>query len=121
MRELSWGIIMKKIGANVKNIYLYSHQIDMRLGMEKIQVILSQNFSPLELLDSMFVFVSRSRKIVKIYHEDEFGRTLLTRKLNYSKFRWPDFDEGGTLSTKDLKYLLEGAEVTKYRAKISYA
>ena len=59
---------MKKIEANVKNIYLYSHQIDMRLGMEKIQVILSQNFSPLELLDSMFVFVSRSRKIVKIVY-----------------------------------------------------
>lgn len=112
---------MKKIEANVKNIYLYSHQIDMRLGMEKIQVNLSQNFSPLELLDSMFVFVSRSRKIVKIYHEDEFGRTLLARKLNYAKFRWSDFDKGGTLSTKDLKYLLEGAEVTKYRAKISYA
>ena len=112
---------MKKIETNVKNIYLYSHQIDMCLGMEKIQVILSQNFSSLELLDSMFVFVSRSRKIVKIYHEDELGRTQLTRKLNYSKFIWPDFDKGGILSAKDLKCLLEGAEVTKYKAKISYA
>ena len=54
---------MKKIEANVKNIYLYSHQIDMRLGMEKIQVILSQNFSPLELLDSMFVCIRQFRTL----------------------------------------------------------
>lgn len=112
---------MGKITTNVKSIYLYSHQIDMRVGMEKIQVMLSQNFSPMELLDSMFVFVSKNRKIVKIYYEDEFGRTLLTRKLNSSKFKWPNFDEGEKLSSKDLKYLLDGAEVTKYRSKISYA
>ena len=42
--------------------------------MEKIQVFLSQNFSTSELQDSIFVFISRSRKIAKVYVEDKFGR-----------------------------------------------
>ena len=30
---------MEKIEIEGKSIYLYSHQIDMRMGMEKIQVL----------------------------------------------------------------------------------
>ena len=47
---------MEKIKIEGKRIYLYSHQIDMRMGMEKIQVLLSQNFSPSELQDSNLRF-----------------------------------------------------------------
>ena len=61
---------MEKIKIEGKRIYLYSHQIDMRMGMQKIQVLLSQNFSPSELQDSIFVFISRSRKIAKVYVEE---------------------------------------------------
>ena len=50
---------MEKIKIEGKRIYLYSHQIDMRMGMEKIQVLLSQNFSPSELQDSIFVFIQK--------------------------------------------------------------
>ena len=86
---------MEKIEIEGKSIYLYSHQIDMRMGMEKIQVLLSQNFSPSELQDSIFVFISRSRKIAKVYVEDEFGRWLMIRKLNYTSFKIPREDEDG--------------------------
>ena len=53
---------MEKIEIEGKSIYLYSHQIDMRMGMEKIQVLLSQNFSPSELQDSIFVFYPEARR-----------------------------------------------------------
>ena len=112
---------MEKIKIEGKRIYLYSHQIDMRMGMEKIQVLLSQNFSPSELQDSIFVFIFRSRKIEKVYAEDEFGRWLIIRKLNYTSFKIPRADEGGNLTSLDVKYLMDGAEIVSERKRIKYA
>ena len=121
MPEPSWRTIMEKIKIEGKRIYLYSHQIDMRMGMQKIQVLLSQNFSPSELQDSIFVFISRSRKIAKVYVEDEFGRWLMIRKLNYTSFKIPRADEDGKLTSKDIKYLMDGAEILSERKRIKYA
>ena len=112
---------MEKIKIEGKRIYLYSHQIDMRMGMEKIQVLLSQNFSPSELQDSIFVFISRSRKIAKVYVEDEFGRWLMIRKLNYTSFTIPRADEDGKLTSEDVRYLMDGAEIVSERKRIKYA
>ena len=112
---------MEKIKIEGKRIYLYSHQIDMRMGMQKIQVLLSQNFSPSELQDSIFVFISRSRKIAKVYVEDEFGRWLMIRKLNYTSFKIPREDEDGKLTSEDVRYLMDGAEIVSERKRIKYA
>ena len=89
--------------------------------MQKIQVLLSQNFSPSELQDSIFVFISRSRKIAKVYVEDEFGRWLMIRKLNYTSFKIPRSDEDGKLTSEDVKYLTEGAEIILERKQTEYA
>ena len=40
-----------------KNIYLYSENIDMRMGMNKIQIIVGSNFSKMEIRHSVFIFV----------------------------------------------------------------
>ena len=112
---------MEKIEIEGKSIYLYSHQIDMRMGMEKIQVLLSQNFSPSELQDSIFVFISRSRKIAKVYVEDEVGRWLMIRKLNYPSFKIPRAEEDGKLTSLDVRYLMDGAEIVSERKRIKYA
>ena len=112
---------MEKIKIEGKRIYLYSHQIDMRMGMENIQVLLSQDFSPSELQDSIFVFIFRSRKIAKVYVEDEFGRWLMIRKLNYTSFKIPRGDEDGKLTSLDVRYLMDGAEIISERKRIKYA
>ena len=112
---------MEKIKIEGKSIYLYSHQIDMRMGMEKIQVLLSQNFSTSDLQDSIFVFISRSRKIAKVYLEDEFGRWLMIRKLNYISFKILRADEDGKLTSKDVRYLMDGAEIVSERKQTEYA
>ena len=112
---------MEKIKIEGKRIYLYSHQIDMRMGMEKIQVLLSQNFSTSELQDSILVFISRSRKIAKVYLEDEFGRWLMIRKLNYISFKILRADEDGKLTSKDIGYLPQRAEIVSERKQTEYA
>lgn len=89
--------------------------------MQKIQVLLSQNFSPAELQESIFVFISRSRKIAKVYVEDEFGRWLMIRKLNYTNFKIPRANEDGKLTSKDIRYLMDGAEIVSEKKRIEYA
>lgn len=91
------------------------------MGMEKIQVLLSQNFSPSELQESIFVFISKNRKIAKVYVEDEFGRWLMIRKLNYTNFKIPRSDGDGNLTSEDIRYLMDGAEIISERKQIEYA
>ena len=67
------------------------------------------------------MFISRSRKIAKVYVEDEFGRWLMIRKLNYTNFKIPRADENGKLTSLDVKYLMDGAEIVSERKRIKYA
>ena len=49
----------------VKNCYLYTNKVDMRFGIFAIQRRLALSFTPIEILGSIFIFVSRDKKQVK--------------------------------------------------------
>ena len=53
-----------------KNIYLYSENIDMRIGMNKIQILVASNFTKIEIRHSVFVFCGTN------------GRQMYTSKIN---------------------------------------
>lgn len=102
---------------NVKNIYLYTSNTDMRIGINKIELLLALSFSPIEIINSFFIFVSKNRKQIKIYYEDEFGKWLLINKLSYSIFQIPTGDEKLKITKTDLPYLLKGVKMLKMREK----
>lgn len=102
----------------VKNIYLYTTEVDMRIGITKIEAILSISFSPIEKLFSAFIFISRNRKQLKIYYEDEYGKWLLINKLSYTKFQVPDLTKEIKITKNDLEYLLKGVMMSEERAKL---
>lgn len=56
-----------------RNIYLYSENIDMRMGMNKIQILVASNFTSIEIRHSVFVFCSNNGKTIKLYYEDDYG------------------------------------------------
>ena len=45
----------------INGIHLYSGPTSMRLGIYKIQQLIALSFSPAEMLNSVFVFCSKSR------------------------------------------------------------
>ena len=53
----------------VNRIRLYTGPTSMRMGIYKIQQLIAFSFSPAEMLNSVFVFCSKSRKCVKVYYE----------------------------------------------------
>lgn len=95
-----------------KTIYLYSEEIDMRMGMKKIQILVGANFNKMEIRHSVFVFCSNNKEQIKIYYEDDYGSWLLQNKLFEKKFKWPKDLEIGTRITKEqLNGLCKGLEV----------
>lgn len=74
----------------VKKIYFYGQTIDMRAGMHKLQILLGCNFSPIAMMNTLFVFCAKDRKTIKIYYENEYGTWLLINKMSYLKYHGAD-------------------------------
>ena len=87
----------------IDKIYFYSKDMDMRVGMHKLQILLSCNFRPIEMMHTLFVFCSKNRKTIKIYYEDEYGTWLLINKINFTKFKWPEKNSRDRISSKRSK------------------
>ena len=101
-----------------KKIYLYSENIDMRMGMKKIQILVASNFSKIEIRHSVFVFCSNNGKTIKMYYEDDYGSWLLQNKLFEGKFKWPNgLCIGTKISKEQLNGLCKGLEVIESRKK----
>ena len=95
-----------------KNIYLYSENIDMRMGMNKIQILVASNFSKVEIRHSVFVFCSNNGKTIKMYYEDDYGSWLLQNKIHEGRFKWPrGLEIGAKITRLQLEGLCKGLEV----------
>lgn len=102
-----------------KRIYLYSEPVDMRMGMNKIQILVGANFNKMEIRHSVFVFCSSNRNQIKIYYEDDYGSWLLQNRLLDKKFKWPSGLEIGTVITKEqLNGLCKGLEVIESKKEL---
>ena len=102
----------------INAIHLYSGPTSMRLGIYKIQQLIAFSFSPAEMLNSVFVFCSKSRKCVKVYYEDEYGFWLLQNRITAGDFKWPQEADGRiTVDRRQLEWLLKGLDVVERRPK----
>jgi len=102
----------------VKDIHLYSKAVDMRMGMNKIEILLSLTFSPLEILHSVFIFISKNKRQLKIYYEDEYGKWLMINKLSYTTYMIPNLNERFKITKTDLEHLLKGVAMISMREKM---
>ena len=94
-----------------KNIYIYSEQVDMRMGMRKIQLMVAINFKKEEIKKSVYVFCSRDKKQIKLYYEDEYGCWLIQNKLHEGGFKWPKLLNNIKITKEQLKGLCKGLEM----------
>ena len=102
----------------INQIRLYSGPTSMRMGIYKIQQLIAFSFSPAEMLNSVFVFCSKSRKSIKVYYEDEYGFWLLQNRIATGSFKWPDLGDGRiTVDRRQLEWLLKGLDVVERRPK----
>lgn len=101
-----------------KYIYLYSEPVDMRMGMNKIQILVASNFTKMEIRHSVFIFCSSRKDQIKMYYEDDYGSWLLQNRLFEKKFKWPSgLDKGAKITKEQLNGLCKGLEVIESKVK----
>ena len=101
-----------------KNIYIYSNTVDMRMGLNKIQVLVALNFSKIDRAHSVFIFCSKRRDTIKMYYEDDYGSWLLQERLFDTRFKWPEgLESGRSISKQELNGLCKGLQVIESAPK----
>lgn len=89
----------------------------MRLGIYKIQQMVAFSFSPAEIINSVFLFCSKSKRMIKIYYENEYGFWLLQNRLTAGSFKWPEIGEQVNIDRRQLDWLLRGLDVIEHKPK----
>lgn len=95
-------------------VYLSLAATDMRRGADSLSQLVAEHFSHNSLDGSLYVFISRDRKKVKILHWDGDGYWLHYKRLETSTFRIATRDDGKEeLTGVDLKRLLQGIDLRR--------
>lgn len=87
-------------------IYLYRGVCDMRKSFDGLCGIIRSDLGMDPLSGSLFVFVNRSRRMVKLLYWDRDGLALWYKRLEQGRFILPE--KGGSIERRDLSMLLEG-------------
>ena len=91
----------------------------MRMGINKIQILIACNFSRIEIRHSVFAFCAARGTQIKLYYENDYGCWLLQNKLFDKKFKWPKgLEVGSKITAKQLEGLCKGLEVVESRRMI---
>jgi transposase len=98
-------------------VYLSLGYTDMRKSVNGLSQYVSEVLEKDPLSGHLFVFCSRSRKILKILYWDHNGFALWYKKLQNHRFRWPCSEkELLELGSRELSWLLDGLSVIQPEA-----
>jgi len=90
-------------------IYLYREVADLRKSFDGLAGLVRAHMEADVFSGSLFVFVNRRRKLVKILYWDRDGLALWSKRLERGTFRVEQPGAGrAELSTAELSMLLEG-------------
>lgn len=112
------GLRLKNLSTFSK-IYLCREYVDFRKSIDGLamtaEVVLRKN--PLD--GSLFVFMCKDKRRVKILYWDKTGFALWYKRLEKDRFKFaPRYIEGDTLyvSVEKLEWLLNGLDIFKMQA-----
>ena len=105
-------------------VFLYSGVVDMRKSIDGLSLIVSEYLDLDPLSSSLFVFCNRQKNKIKILHWDGTGFWLFYKRLEKSRFQWPQVNNKDylTLTRQQLGWLLDGLtlEQTQAHRKLNY-
>ena len=90
-------------------IFLYREAADLRKSFDGLSGLVRTHLGEDLFSGSLFVFVNRRRRLVKILYWDRDGLALWSKRLEEGTFRAPQLGTGGRveLSPAELTMLLE--------------
>jgi transposase len=108
---------MKDLGFFTK-IYLAVEATDFRKQIKSLSVLAETVFKkPMNCERTLFVFRNKKRDAIRILYWDQTGFAMWCKILETEKFSWPKskIDKKIFLSSKELKLLLQGVDLSKIK------
>lgn len=108
---------MKDVGYFTK-IFVARDHVDFRKQARGLAVVVKEVLAEYPLQDkTLFVFVNRRKDSIKILYWDATGHALWSKTLEKARFKWlaKDAQSKITLNSRDLKWLLQGVDLTKIK------
>ena len=93
-------------------VFLVLGTTDMRKAIDGLSVMVADQLARDPLSGAYFVFINRSRTIVKVLYWDRNGFCLWHKRLEREKFRWPRSEtEARQIDVRALRWLLDGLSI----------
>ena len=83
---------------------------DMRKGINSLIGIVKERMSADVRNGDVFIFISRSRQLMKLIHAEDGGMVMYVKRLEAGRFRLPDYDERSNsypMEWRDLVVMVE--------------
>jgi transposase len=105
--------------AESAEVFLYTAASDMRLGFDRLSEKIRDELKRTPLSGGYFVFLSRSRKKVKVLYWDRDGYALWMKRLEAGTFKVEMKDGYERVTGIDLKEILSGMELSRIKLRKS--
>lgn len=96
--------------SDFEKVFIYRPFTDFRRGINGLSIIVQEEMMLNPFKKYLFLFCNRHRNGIKILYWDNCGFSLLYKRLEKDKFKWPSHLREDTFSvdTKKIEDFLEG-------------
>jgi transposase len=103
--------------------YMYNGAIDMRKSFDGLSGVVRNILERNPLDGDVYIFLNRSRNIIKLLIWDSTGFALYSKRLERGTFEIPkriSIDTGSKLNWDELVLILEGISLRSVRRRVRY-
>ena len=102
----------------VGEVHIALGATDLRKSIIGLSIIVQESFKLDPFSKKLFVFCNRNKDKIKILRWDNDGFWLYYKRLENSKFKWPDGNsrESISISEREFRWLLDGLEMVQNSA-----
>lgn len=107
-----------KMFDDVPEVFLYRDFVHFRKSINGLSLIVEQQILLSPLNGSVYVFCNKGRDKLKVLYWDKTGFTLLYKRLEKDKFKWPQKLNAVSMSLtkQQLHWLFDGFDVLRHQA-----
>jgi len=99
--------------------FLYDHATDMRKGFDSLQGIVSEHMQRSATDGGVYVFMNKSRTLIKLLHWEHGGFTMYYKRLEKGRFERPNTkaknDSSIQITWSDLMLIVSGIRLDSIR------
>ncbi|WP_100788597.1 IS66 family insertion sequence element accessory protein TnpB [Leptospira adleri] len=104
-----------------RKVYLRPGVTDLRKSINTLAIIVEGNMKKNPYSESLFLFCNRKKDKLKILYWDKSGFCLWQKRLEESKFPWPNTEEEvQKIPVERFHWLLNGIDFFKEHKKLKY-